>query len=417
MIISFSGASGSGKSTIIAELQKQSILHDKKVIVGVEDNFLTIKVLKYLLGNNIFAQYKDEKYFKKKFNSIPYKLFKALTYIFYPLVVYIEFLIEFLKYEVLFKDTILLIDKFIYDHAVNFKHILGIKNRWIEWWYDHPPKPYLAFLIDINLKNASFIRNKNNIPGKVTADVALHKKILASFAKIAKMHNLIVVDNNGKLERAVEEVKTHITSKEKLLVAKRIAICGLDGAGKTTTVNLLAKYLDYLGIEYKIAHFVHNNLLYRLLLKLGYYNMDEPRNILYKRSRAHSARERIHQTPFIMAFLRFFDSLLQYLYYVVTYKNKLIIFDRFFYDYLVSFKYLNIKWRSFFEKFIPPVKNKFLFIASPEVLYRRKPERVKAFFTQCHKLYLKVAKDQNLKIIATDRKQQDQILKELIDNL
>lgn len=417
MIISFSGASGSGKSTIIAELQKQSLLKDKKIIVKEEDNFFIIKLLKYLLGNNIFAQYKDEKYFKKKFNGIPYKLFKALTYIFYPLVVYIEFLIEFLRYEILFKDTILFIDKFIYDHAVNFKHILNIKNRWIEWLYDHFPKPYLAFLIDINLTNASFIRNKNNIPGKVTAEVLLHKNILSSFGKIANKHNLIVIDNNGRLKTAVERVKTHIMNKEKLLTVKRIAVCGLDGAGKTTTVNMLAKYLDSLNVEYKIAHFVHNNLLYRLLLTLGYYNMDEPKNILYKRSRAHSARERIHQTPFIMAFLRFFDSLLQYLYYVVTYKNKLIIFDRFFYDYLVSFEYLNIKWRSLFERFVPKVGNKFLFSASPVISYRRKPERVKAFFIECHKLYLKVAKKENLKIIATDKKQQDQVLKELIDNL
>lgn len=417
MIFSFSGASGSGKSTIITQIQSYPLFKDKKVVVRKEDSFFTIQLLKYLLGDSIFSQYKDDKYFRKSYSGVSYKFFSILTYLIYPLVVYIEFLIEFIKYEILFKNDILIIDKFIYDHAVNFRNVLGINNEFIEWLYNHFPKPYLSFLIDINLANASIKRNKNNIPGKVTANVQLHKNILTHYAEIAKRNNVIVIDNNGYLKDAVEKIYTHVINKKKLLNAKRIAICGLDGSGKTTTVNMLAKYVETLGIDYKIVHFVHNNLLYKVLLALGYYDMKQPKSVLYKRSRAHSARERINKTSFVMVFLRFFDSYAQYLYYVLTNRNKLIIFDRFFYDYLVSFGYLDIRGRSFFNQFVPFIKNKFLFSVSPEVSYKRKPERVKAFFIECHQLYLKVAKEYNINIINVDNKNPDQVLQELMGKI
>lgn len=416
MIIAFSGPSGSGKTTIINELKKH-FFKKEHVIIKEEDSFFTIKLLKKLLGNNIFSKYKDEKYFNKSEKSVSYKIFNFLTYATYPIIVYAEFFVDYIKYELIFKDSVFIIDKFIYDHAVNFKNILMIDNKLVTWLFDNFPKPYLAFLIDINLVNASLKRNKNNIPGKVTAKSSLHQKILLQYKKIASKQNLIVINNNGSFSDAIEKVVSYINNKEKLLNAKRIAICGLDGAGKTTVANLLAKYAESLNIKCKMVHFVHNNLLYRLLLILGYYNRGESRNELYKRSRAHSAKERVKRTSFIKAFLRFFDSYIQYLFYVVMNRNKLIIFDRFFYDYSVSFEYLGIPKQSFFNQSIPTVKNKFLFNVSPEISYKRKPERVKAFFNDCHKLYLKIAKKQHIKIINVDNKKPELILQELMGSL
>lgn len=417
MIISFSGPSGSGKSTIIAQIIRCKILGGKKVIVRKEDSFLTIKILKTILGENIFSDYKEEKYFNRRFNNIFYKAFSSFCYIFYPVVVYAEFLVDYIHFQIISKDTFLLVDKFIYDHEVNFKNILRIDNALVDWLFAHFPKPYLSLLIDIDLKNAAVKRNKNNISGKITAQEVFHKNVLNHYHKIAKKHHLLVINNNGNLENTMKQVNKYILDKYKLLKTKRIAICGMDGAGKTTVALMLSKYANSLDVDNKIVHFVHNNLLYKLLLLIGYYKTDEPKNILYKRSRAHSARERVVKTSFLKAFLRYFDSYAQYLFYILVYRGKLIIFDRFFYDYLVSFKYLNIEGIPFFTRLMPEVENRFFFDSSPLVSYKRKPERIKAFFVDCHKIYLDVAKEQNIKIIKTDNKKPEYVLQELLEKI
>ena len=147
---------------------------------------------------------------------------------------------------------------------------------------------------------------------------------------------------------------------------------------------------------------------------MGYFNIKNSQDIIYKKSRERSARERLKTTPFILAALRFLDSYIQYLFFLAINSGKLMVFDRYFYDYLVSFEYLNIRWRFFFSKMIPPVKYTFLFESTPMTSYVRKPESVKEFYIESHDIYLTLAKKKNIRIIKTDTKNPDEILQELI---
>lgn len=416
MIISFSGTSASGKSTIIAEIVKSNIFEDRKVIVREEDSFLIVRILKRVLGEDIFSKYKEEKFFRRKYNNIFSRTFSVLSYIFYPISVYIELLAEYIWYEKISKNTIVLADRFTYDYDVTFKEVLGISNKFVEWLYSHSPKPYLAFLVDIDLKTA-LKRNKNNIPGKITADESFHKNVLARYCYLAKLHKLVVIDNSDKLETAVKEAGRYIVNKKKFEKIKRVAICGLDGSGKSTITAMLARYMDELGIESKVVHFYHQNLLYKLLRLIGFYQSNEPKDVLYRKSRERAERERVGKTTFIKAFLRFFDSYIQYLFFIVIHKDKVIFFDRFFYDYLVSFEYLNIKGRSIFKKFLPAVNNRILLDSMPEISYKRKPESVKEFFNESHDIYLKMAQEQDMKIVHIDNKKPEQVLNEVINNI
>lgn len=416
MIISFSGTSGSGKTTIISEIKKSGIFRNKKIIVRKEDDFLTIKLLKHILGEIFFVKYKEEKFFKKTYNSISYRLFSSLCYVFYPIVVYIEFLIEYVKYQLIFKKTILIRDRFTYDYLVTFENSLRINNKFVQWLYNQTPRPYLSFLIDVDI-HIALKRNKNNIPGKITANKLFHENVLNHYRKIAKKHQLLAINNDGNLNEVVKQINSYIKNKEKLLKAGKIVICGLDGTGKTTVANKLAKYANSLNIRCVVVHFYHENLLFKLLRQMGYYNTNNSQGTLYKKSRERSARERLKTTPFILAALRFLDSYVQYLFSLLINRDKLIVFDRYFYDYLVSFEYLNIRWRTFFSKLIPPVKYTFLFESTPMISYLRKPESIKEFYIESHDIYLSLAQKQNIKVIQTDTKNPDQVLQELIENI
>lgn len=417
MVISFSGTSGAGKSKIIAEIKKGKIFSGKKVVIKEEDSFITIRLLKFILGENIFSRYKEEKFFRRQYNGILYRLFSVFSYTFYPVCVYVEYLIEYIWYQMVLKDTILLADRFMYDYEVTFKNVVGIDNRFSRWLFNRAPRPYLSFLIDINLTLALLKRNKNNIPGKITANKAFHQSVILHYRKIAKEHSLLAVDNNGNLDDAVKSICGYITNKKKLLDAKRIAICGLDGTGKTTVANKLAEYANNLNVKCTVVHFYHENLLFKFLRLLGFLKVADTETMEYAKRRERSLRERSKTTPFVLAFLRFFDSYLQYLYSVVVNRDKLIIFDRFFYDYSVSFEYLKIPFRSVFIKLIPHIEQRFILESSPTISYKRKPESVKIFFEECHKIYLKVAQEQKIKIIKNENKKIDVVVQELIESI
>lgn len=406
MIVAFCGPSGSGKSTLLKEVKKFTIFSDKKVIIKREDNFLTIHLLRQIFGNKLFSDYKRVKFFEKK-ASFHLKIFSLFVSFFYPLFVYVEFLLEYLYYEVLFKEKVLMRDRYIYDYLVTFKTILKIYGKPMSFFYETFPHPSLIFFVDINKKTA-IKRNKNNVSGKITSKESFQIDVLESYAKIAGGGEVLLIDNNKSLEHAVQKIKSYTTIYYALSKTRSIAIVGLDGSGKSTFAKTISTYANQLNIRCATIHFYHDNLLFKFLKLLGFFREDT-----YVIPKTNSKRKKTS----LWAFLTWIDSYTQYLFALLCYRNNLIIFDRYFYDYLVTFHYLKIKGISLFKKTIPSVDYAFLFACDPKIALKRKPENTLDFFVSGSNSYNKIANEYNMQVIDTSSNNWSRVFEKFINHI
>ena len=416
MIIAFSGCSGSGKTTFIGQIKDWDYFKGKKVVIKDEDSFLSIRLLKRVLGEKPFSEYKKDKMYEHDRGKQSTGLFTYVADFFYPVVVYLEYLLDYFIYELINKDVILLKDRYIYDYLVTFEHNIRTAGRFTRFFYLRFPRPYLMFYIKIS-PDTALDRNKNEVEGKITIKPEFHEAVIRSYNNIAVYRNLLVIENDENLEISVHTVKNHILNKAKLSRTGRIVITGLDGSGKTTLAKEFTNYLTMLNIPWKIAHFYHDNILYKFLKYIGYYDTDEPEEVIFERSRAHNVRVKAKGKSFIWGVLHFTDSLVQFVFFNIFYGRRLIIYDRYFYDFLVSFAFLRVPHIDLFEKIIPPVKNKFLLVCSPEIMYNRKPETTLEFAAENYHIYLEVAKRFNLIKIDSGEKSTPLILSEIIERI
>lgn len=405
MIIAFSGSSGSGKSTLINQVKKNKYFKDKKVIVKKEDDFVAIKIAKSIFGEKLFLDYKEDKFFPKKNNSKS-EIFSGLVHIFYPLVIYLEFILDHILYEGIFKSRILIKDKYIYSYLITFKDILKIDSAFVRSLYSRFPKPHLIFYMDISLQT-SLKRNKNKVKGKITSQRSFHSRIIKSYKKLANSVGMIKINTDNNLKTSLKNTVECIVNKDKLLKVSAISISGLDGSGKSTFASLFCKHVNDLGIKCKQVHFFHDNLVYKLFKRIG----KEKSKVLTK---AATFKDR---KPLFWAFVTFTDSYIQYLYSMLTRKGGIVVFDRFFYDYLVSFGCMGIRSAPLYAKFIPTIDRKFLFLINPTLAHRRKPENTLKYFKQAGSDYLDVAREQDLIKIEVGNKSKAAILEEVIDNI
>lgn len=416
MIIVFSGSSGSGKSSLLKETSLLAYFKDKDVSIKKEDNFVLINLIKRYLGEKSFTNYNERKLLKKQEKGTKSKLFSLLVYLFYPLAVYIELLAEHIYYEIINKKKVLLRDRSAYDYLVTFKYNLNILNPTNEYLFINFPKPYLLFVLDIDVKTA-LERNKNIITGAITTQRSFHKLVTDEYRQLAKRNKLLLIDNIKISGASVKTIKKHILNKERLIKLRMVTISGTDGSGKTTLINLFSDYLERLNIKYKVTHFYHDTILYKLLKKLGFFKEVRNEKERYAKNRQRSRITKKKGKTFIWAFLSFFDSYFQYLISIIVFRKRLVIFDRFFYDFYVSFDYLNVKRANMFKNFLPKVKNKFLLICKPEIAFKRKPENTQDFFKYTNKTFLRLASAYSIKVIDTSRENPNKVLEKFISEL
>lgn len=414
MIISICGPSGSGKTTLISEIKKSPIFRGKDITLKAEDQFILINIFRHIFGNKLFRNYKRVKFYGKK-PTRQVSTFSKIVKIFYPLIIYVDFLWDHIYYEVLFKNKVLIKDKYIYGYITTFKEVLRIDTPLINYIYRKFPKPYIAIFLEIDAKTA-ISRNKNTAKNLIASKQSFQKRVLSSHVEIARACRLLIVDSRKGVSKTKKEILKLITTKSKLTKIKTLTISGLDGSGKTTLAGALADKATTLGISSKVVHFYHDNIPYKLLKMTGVVRNEKPTKNSYTKNRAIAKLLQKKGKSLLWAGLTFFDSYVQYLFSRVLHFNKLIVYDRFFYDYLVSFKFLRIN-TIFFTKFLPKADRSFLVSVDPTIAYKRKPENIKDFYIQGAKEYFSISKQFGIKTIKADSKSPDEVLDKLLNTL
>lgn len=406
MIITCIGPSASGKTTIIKNLKDWDYFKGRKIVIRKEDDFKLIQFLKFILGDRLFTQYKEQKFFNDNPSTFKAIIFSTIVYWFYPWVIYLEFLCIYVLYSTLWRDRVLLSDRYIYDYIVTFEEMLHIKNPIAKFLILNFPKPYLSFYLKIS-KEKSILRNKDDIQGKITAFDSLHERVIKKYNNIATKLELIAVDSNDSVVNTVDQIKYYIYAKEKLSSIKSLSISGIDGAGKSTISEDLNELCKKLGVNSTILRLYHLPILYKVLTRTGFKFQGVRKNTSTQIKRS-----------FWWGILNFFDSYLQYFSARITNLNSLIIFDRYFYDYLASFEYREVPYVKMFANIIPKLDKSFIFIVTAEKAYQRNDENLtKDYFFQINILYNKIAKEQKIKAIDVNNKNPKEILNELIKSI
>src|SRR3989344_4079828 len=153
MIIVFMGGPGSGKSTHINKLLKSKILKNYEVVFKPEDKFFLLDIYKKLFGANTTSQFVESKKhgvgknFKMNF-------LRHLIAIFYPLAILAEYTLDYIHYEILSKNKILLKERYIYDYVVTLNCNLDINLKAINQIFLAFPKPFINVFLDVDARTS-----------------------------------------------------------------------------------------------------------------------------------------------------------------------------------------------------------------------------------------------------------------------
>lgn len=149
-----------------------------------------------------------------------------------------------------------------------------------------------------------------------------------------------------------------------------IAFSGNDGSGKTTLCLEIKSALEKKGFSVEYRHEYNYLILKKVFALLGERLVENRRSKFLKKE----VNKKKGLDQFLWPFIVWFDNLFAYFYYKFSYRNKIIILDRYPYDMYLSFLYLgvNSKIQKFFFYHFPKADVNLILYAKPEVAYKRK---------------------------------------------
>jgi len=186
-----------------------------------------------------------------------------------------------------------------------------------------------------------------------------------------------------------------------------IAFMGVDGSGKTTVARLVERRLRKmnLGVIYYpgFKHFLVGGFLKIL-------PCDKAKKAQKKFLKRHSDKK-----PFFFKFWPYFvylDCLLLYLKFKFFSQNKIVIFDRYFYDFLISYEDLGYssKFIRYLFLHLPKPDVGFVLDAPANIAYKRKKSDHNAgidYYSLQRERYLNLARQLGLRVLKTTKRPEE----------
>lgn len=172
---------------------------------------------------------------------------------------------------------------------------------------------------------------------------------------------------------------------------------GINGSGKTTLGINLAEKLNEIGIEAEYLRGSDYFILESILRLFGRKTISDKRKKFSEKKKSLFF--------YIWPYFVFFDSCLNFVYYKS--KRKVIVTDRYFYDFLMTFEYLGYSNKVIRRLFlsIPKPDLGYILDLSPEIAKERKKgfrDFDIEFFYQQRGRYLSLSRKKNIKVINTE---------------
>lgn len=391
MYITISGVDNSGKTTIAKALSDYFQLQGKKVVYKPEFDFFFTKVLLFFTKSSNVSALKNSVIIKGEKT-----FFSQVLYFLYFILVYLHFLCERLLYCTFWRKKILIRERYIYDFWVSVAN-----NTWYKFYLFLAkifPSSWYNFFLNVPLETIlqrSYLRS-------FRFSNEHYQKLLKSYLYFQNEYI------NLHAENTIDAIVHEILLVCKLKTIKNIAISGIDGAWKSTTIENLQKKFSQYHISIYSLHFYYNFLVFKVMRLFKKKKQDTWD--IYERSKQHEKKSKNTQKSLIWKFLVLFDAYVQYLFSLLFWLNKLKIYDRFFLDFEVSWSFLWLRYNKKIFNFFPKLNNYFILVADPEILYQRKPEHTLDFFIQCHKLYTDLSKIHNVILIDTSHCNEKEVI-------
>lgn len=198
-----------------------------------------------------------------------------------------------------------------------------------------------------------------------------------------------------------------------------IAFMGNDGSGKTTAIKLLKNKL--LGRKIETIYVPGYEHFFLNCIK-SYYQRITGRSIdKLQKEYDDALRSRTCRLFYLWPYFVFFDYICILSKYWFK-KGKVILFDRYAYDYVISFKDLGIDTYLATSLFLalPKPKYCYVFDASAQIAYERKRDDHKGdveYYRRQRRRYLWLAGKKAIPVINTDKTTPEEITEKIIGQL